>query len=80
MSWGVNVTAESKVTVELLTLAFLTRFVRILPQTNSESSYIQKMRFELHGCPWPYKTILPVCKYKCTTSVSLWACVSTGLV
>lgn len=52
-------------------MTFVGRYVRVLPQTNSESSYQHKMRFELHGCTHPRNSAEPS-RSKFIPSQRLW--------
>ncbi|XP_067932987.1 uncharacterized protein [Watersipora subatra] len=65
--WPVNANSSTKVMVPLNELAFETRFLRLVPQSNAANSYVQKLRFDVHGCSWPYKTVLPA--YSCQETV-----------
>ena len=78
--------ASTSVTVLLGVSTFVAKHIRILPYENAESSYTQKMRFELHGYSWPYGTSISSCKLyfsvllilsllSCTTSMSSPLCI-----
>lgn len=62
MTWPNVMTNDTTVFVAFTGLEFVSYKIRIIPQANALGTFDFKMRFELNGCPSPYKANLTSCE------------------